>query len=1011
MTTLDPTALLLAATLYFAAFYAMARLGERGRHSPRWLNHPLVYVLSLGVIISTWSFYSAFMSAASRGFGYSAYYLGYGIAFLFASTLIQPIMRLTRARQLSSLADVFAFRFHSPLAGTLTTLALLFCVLPLLALQYLAVAASTQLLAPEVPAPWSAGLFCALMILFTLRFGTRDVTGRERNAGIVAGIAFETLFKLLVLLAAGAFAVYGVFGGFAELDAWLRAQPAELTRLDLPFLADNANLLILMFFAAAIAMPHIFHMLFHENRIPQHLPSASWGVPLFLLLASLPVLPLFWARAYLGDTHPVQYAGLVVGLLRQQPWLSLLFYTGGLAAATGLCIVLALSVSNMCMNHLLLRLQHPPSGANLYAWLLRRRRLLISSILVAAYLTYVFALLPSNRILDAGFVSFIACLQFLPGILALLYWPSANSKGFIGGLCTGLALWILLALIPLLGGPVLFALSYKHDGGLDWPLISSLSLLGNLTMLLLLSLGTTTSAAERRAARQCQSDHISQAPTGPLNLKSPADFVTSLTPSLGRDIATREVTQALADLGLDFDEQRTHHLQQLRSQVENNLCALFGPSIAHQVIERYVPYSAHQPGPSGLGLSMIESQLETWPGSLSGLTLDLDTLRRHHRQILLELPIGVCSVDSSGVINLWNHAMRDITTLAASELVGLPLNALPPPWRTLLEEFLDQEGSNSQRHLIQINGRERYFNLHKAITQINAEAAAPEQARPSNTRPNNPKPNNPKPNNTRPSNDSSRVILLEDLTDTRVLEAELAHAERLSSVGRLAAGMAHEIGNPVTGIACLAQNLRDEINDAELREMAEQIIQQTRRITSIMGALISFSHSGRQGGQPPRQEAVDLCHLTEETLKLLQLQSDGKDLRILNQCHSAAKVRGDAQRIQQVLLNLLTNARDASPPGSTIRVTNSSNDKTVTLTVTDQGAGIPKALQTRIFEPFFTTKDPGKGTGLGLPLVYNIIADLGGAIHIESPVDTLSDTGTRVIVTLPKYEGPAAPTP
>src|SRR5690606_23149359 len=164
----------------------------------------------------------------------------------------------------------------------------------------------------------------------------------------------------------------------------------------------------------------------------------------------------------------------------------------------------------------------------------------------------------------------------------------------------------------------------------------------------------------------------------------------------------------------------------------------------------------------------------------------------------------------------------------------------------------------------------------------------------------------------------------------------------------------------------------------ELREMAEQIIQQTRRISSIMGALVTFSHSGRQAGQRMREEMVDLRHLTEETLKLLRLQSDGKDIRILNQCQGRAKVRGDAQRIQQVLLNLLTNSRDASPPGSTISVTDSSNESSVTLTVTDQGPGIPKELQKRIFEPFFTTKDPGKGTGLGLSLVYNIISDLGG---------------------------------
>lgn len=987
MMALETAELALAAVLYFAAFYLVSKLGERGRHRMRLLNHPLIYVLSLGILVGTWSFYTAFVSASTRGFGYNAYYLGYGIAFLFSPVLIQPLLRLTRARQLSSMSDVFAFRFRSPMAGTITTLALAFCTFPLLALQYLAVSASTSILAPNVPKPLSAALFGILMIIFTLRFGSHDVTGRERNAGLVAGLAFEALFKLIVLLAAGAFAVYGVFGGFGELDTWLAQTPVEITRLDKPFMQDTSNLLILMFFSAAIAMPHIFHMIFHENRIPQHLPTASWGVPLFMLLASLPVLPLLWAREYLGGQSPIQFSGLVVGLLTDQPWISVLFYTGGLAAATGLSIVLTLSMSTMCMNHVLLRLQTPPSGANLYTWLLRRRQLLITSILVLGYITFYFMLMPNNRIIDAGTVSFNACLQFLPGILALLYWPSANRKGFISGFAVGFVTWIVLGFIPLLGGPAI-PITYDEAGAINWNLVASVSLLANLAVLFIVSLCTTTSPEERRAAQQCQPDRLSQ--PRPSQLKRPAELVESLAPLIGPDIAKREVAQALADLGLDFEEQRSHHLQSLLTQVEANLSALLGPSVTHQVMKRLVPYQppgANQPYEPDL--NMIESQLESRPGSLSGIALDLDTLRRHHRQVLQELPIGVCSLDKEGVIVLWNNAMRDITGLDAADLVGLPLEALPMPWRQLLVDFLKAD-AHSQRHVSQIDGQERHFNLHKAINQGAAANAARSTV----------------------SGESSRVILLEDLTETVMLEAELAHAERLSSIGRLAAGVAHEIGNPVTGIACLAQNLRDETQEADLREMAEQIIQQTRRISSITSALITFSHSGRTAGQRLRDELVDLRHLTEETLKLLRLQNDGKNIRILNHCEGRDKVRGDAQRIQQVLVNLLTNSRDASPPGSTITVTDSSNDTSVTLTVTDQGSGIPKELQKRIFEPFFTTKDPGKGTGLGLSLVYNIVSDLGGTIHIESPVDTLSDTGTRVIVTFPKYsprtEGAAA---
>src|SRR5690606_10651536 len=102
------------------------------------------------------------------------------------------------------------------------------------------------------------------------------------------------------------------------------------------------------------------------------------------------------------------------------------------------------------------------------------------------------------------------------------------------------------------------------------------------------------------------------------------------------------------------------------------------------------------------------------------------------------------------------------------------------------------------------------------------------------------------------------VIVVEDLTETQLLEAELAHAERLASIGRLAAGVAHEIGNPITGIACLAQNIRDETTDPDLRLMAQQIIEQTRRTSRIVQSLVNFAHSGGQHSQEEFKEPVPL---------------------------------------------------------------------------------------------------------------------------------------------------------
>ncbi|MCR3835369.1 HAMP domain-containing histidine kinase, partial [Pseudomonas aeruginosa] len=218
--------------------------------------------------------------------------------------------------------------------------------------------------------------------------------------------------------------------------------------------------------------------------------------------------------------------------------------------------------------------------------------------------------------------------------------------------------------------------------------------------------------------------------------------------------------------------------------------------------------------------------------------------------------------------------------------------------------------------------------------------------------------------------------------------------------------VAHEIGNPITGIACLAQNLREEREgDGELTEISEQILDQTKRVSRIVQSLMSFAHSG---SHLQALEPVCLSEVAQEAIGLLSLNRRSVEVEFFNLCDPAHWVEGDSQRLAQVLINLLSNARDASPPGGAIRVRSEASEHTVDLVVEDEGSGIPKAIMDQLFEPFFTTKDPGKGTGLGLALVYSIVEEHYGQITIESPTDHQREGGTRFRVTLPRHPGPTA---
>ena len=241
-------------------------------------------------------------------------------------------------------------------------------------------------------------------------------------------------------------------------------------------------------------------------------------------------------------------------------------------------------------------------------------------------------------------------------------------------------------------------------------------------------------------------------------------------------------------------------------------------------------------------------------------------------------------------------------------------------------------------------------------------------------------------------------MLLEDLTETRMLEAELAHSERLASVGRLAAGVAHEIGNPVTGIASVAQNLRHDNKNAAVREAIDMILSQTGRITGIVRSLMSFSHGGAV--DIPRA-TIAVQDLLEEAIRLVQLDRAAKQVRCEYNGPPGLKVTGDRPRLLQVMVNLLNNACDASRPGDRVDVfAMAEADGRVRVEIMDQGVGMTREARERMFEPFFTTKDPGEGTGLGLSLAHKIIQDHRGRIDVDSE----PGVGARISVILPPHE-------
>ena len=226
-----------------------------------------------------------------------------------------------------------------------------------------------------------------------------------------------------------------------------------------------------------------------------------------------------------------------------------------------------------------------------------------------------------------------------------------------------------------------------------------------------------------------------------------------------------------------------------------------------------------------------------------------------------------------------------------------------------------------------------------------------------------------------------RLILLDDITQRVRLEEQMVQTEKLTSLGLLAAGVAHEVNTPLAVISNYIQMLAKQIpSDDPRQKTIERIVKQTFRASEIVNNLLNFSRTGAA-----EFVELDVNNVLEETLTLVQHPFKTAQVKVIkNYTQELPAVLGSITRLQQVFLNLFMNARDAMPSGGMLEVRTGAHNGSVEVEVTDTGAGIPPEHLHRIFDPFFTTKASGRGTGLGLSVSYGIIKEHAGKVDVRS---------------------------
>ncbi|MEC7120368.1 MAG: ATP-binding protein, partial [Pseudomonadota bacterium] len=575
-----------------------------------------------------------------------------------------------------------------------------------------------------------------------------------------------------------------------------------------------------------------------------------------------------------------------------------------------------------------------------------------------------------------GITTLSGFLILLPALLGGLFWPRANDIGCLFSLAVGALCWLLIQVLPYHTDWLIFArlidtlqLS-RLESGVACLLVASIALgLGSLLR--------PQTQAEQVRALECavyDPEPILRVQRWDIRAAHVDDIEHALSKPLGAPIAAQQVQQALAELDMSWDETRPNQLTRLRERLNFNLSALLGPAVSQDILDRVLPYHARLDLPQIVVRHALEQRLdhEQSTGRLSGTAAELDALRRFHRQMLHELPIGVCSVNAQLTIMSWNRMMGELTGFG-DEVVGWRISDIPNVWGSVLMQFMADSNQQAYRQTVQYDGYHYLVNLQRATV------GEPDG--------------------------QNQVLVIEDVTQMAELEKQLTHQDRLAAIGRLVAGVAHEIGNPVTGIAGLAQNLEDDFEDPEIQDASQKILEQTERIRNIVNALVGYARTDRL--DQAQQQTLCLRDLVNEAMSLTRM-GQRKSIRFINAVEADLHIAGYGPQLHQVFINLFGNAIDASADaaGQTesirIHVSAHQNNQHIHIEIEDDGHGLPNGeLRSKLFEPFVTTKQYGQGTGLGLSLVQGIISSHGGRIQLIDKTDYDQGRGVIVQISLP----------